>query len=140
MEVLMPNKNPFSDMDIVYSYSRAQAIADGVLHDVSETAKQTGFKLPVAVTDTIFQKFLLPSPELVEYGQSCEARLLDLLMVLYFMVRSLPRNHTGSRITFTVKFLMDAEKELYEEPVLTADCGPGDRGEAVITIMTEDDF
>ena len=134
----MPDRNPFLDMELVYVYTRAQAIADGVLHDVTEIAKLNGFSIPVAVTDTIFQKFLLPSPELVEYGQSYEARLLDVLMVLYFKIRSLPRDHIGSRITFTVKFLMDAENGEYVEPELTADCGPGDHGEPVITILDRD--
>lgn len=134
----MSEKNPFANMDMVYAYTRSQAIADGVLHDVSEIAKRNGFSIPVAVTDTIWCKYIDPSPELVEYGQSCEARLLDLLVVLYFKIRSLPRDSANSRITFTVKFLTDAEKEEYEEPKLTADCGPGDHGEPVITILMPD--
>ncbi len=134
----MPNKNPFADMEMIYAYTRSQAITDGVLHDVSEIAKLNGFSIPVAVTDTIWNKYIVPSPELVEYGQSCEARLLDVLVVLYFKIRSLPRDAANSRITFTVKFLMDAENEEYEEPELTADCGPGDHGEPVITILLPD--
>ena len=35
---------------LIFSYTRAQAIADGVLVDVSELAKQAGFRFPVAVT------------------------------------------------------------------------------------------
>ena len=120
----MSDKNPFANMDMVYAYTRRQAIADGVLHDVSEIAKRSGFSIPVAVTDTIWGRYIDPNSELVEYGQSCEARLLDLLMVLYFKIRSLPRGSSNSRITFTVKFLMNAEKEEYEETELTADCGP----------------
>ena len=34
---------------VIYAYTRAQAIEDGVLADVTETAKEAGFKLPVAV-------------------------------------------------------------------------------------------
>lgn len=34
----------------IFSYSRKQAIADGVLVDVSEMAREAGFKYPVAVT------------------------------------------------------------------------------------------
>lgn len=134
----MSDKNPFSEMDIVYAYTRAQAITDGVLHEVTKAATQTGFKLPVAVTDTIWSKYIEVTPELEEYGQSTEARLLDVLMVLYFKIHSLPHDHTASRITFTVKFLMDPENEEYEEPELTADCGPGDHGEPVITILLPD--
>ena len=32
---------------VIYSYSRAQAIAEGVLVDVTEIAKEAGFKWPV---------------------------------------------------------------------------------------------
>ena len=36
--------------DVIHSYSRTQAIKDGVPVDVTETAKECGFKYPVAVT------------------------------------------------------------------------------------------
>ena len=32
-------KNPFEGFEVISVYSRAQAIADGVLHDVTDTAK-----------------------------------------------------------------------------------------------------
>ena len=36
--------------DIISTYTRAQAIKDGVLIDVSSTAKEAGFEWPVAIT------------------------------------------------------------------------------------------
>ena len=36
--------------EVVYSYSRAQALADGVLIDVTDTAREAGFRWPVALT------------------------------------------------------------------------------------------
>ncbi|MGD9819896.1 MAG: DUF6573 family protein, partial [Desulfomonilaceae bacterium] len=38
----MSNDN---NWNVIYSYTRAQAIEDGVLVDVTEQAKATGFKL-----------------------------------------------------------------------------------------------
>ena len=35
---------------VIFSYTRAQAIADGVLIDATELAKEAGFRIPVAVT------------------------------------------------------------------------------------------
>ena len=35
---------------VIFSYTCAQAIADGVLVDVSKLAKEAGFRFPVAVT------------------------------------------------------------------------------------------
>lgn len=40
--------------DLIYSYTRQDAIDDGVFVDVSEVAKNTGFKIPVALTTNLF--------------------------------------------------------------------------------------
>ena len=130
-------KYPFEGSNIIFSYTRAQAIADGVLHDVSQTAKECGFRIPVAVTDTIWRRWVTVDhrPELLEVGQSTDARLRDLLMVLWFHIRKLPKDAKTDRLTFTVRFLMAPEDETVEEAELTADCGPGDAGEPVITVL-----
>ena len=128
-------KNPFEGFEVISVYTRAQAIADGVLHDVTDTAKECGFKIPVAVTSTIWGRWIEASPELQEYGQSTECRLRDLLTVLFFKIRALPKDATPRRLAFRVRFLMDAEKEACEEPELTCDIGPGDAGEPVLTIL-----
>lgn len=36
--------------EVIHAYTRAQAIEDGVLVDVSETAREAGFRWPVALT------------------------------------------------------------------------------------------
>jgi hypothetical protein len=36
--------------DSIYRHTRADALRDGVLIDVSETAKEAGFRYPVALT------------------------------------------------------------------------------------------
>ena len=130
-------KHPFWGHNIIFSYTRAQAIADGVLHDVSETAKECGFRIPVAVTDTVWKKWVCVDhrPELLDVGQSTEARLRDLLMVLHLRIRQLPKNARTERLVFRVRFLVDPEDETVEEAELTADCGPGDSGEPVVTVL-----
>ena len=40
----------FTAADIISSYTRADALADGQLIDVTQTAKEAGFRLPVALT------------------------------------------------------------------------------------------
>ena len=42
--------NPYDGFDVIYTYTREQAIEEGVLIDVSEMASEAGFKWPVAVT------------------------------------------------------------------------------------------
>ena len=51
----MPEPANAAAFDPVISvYTRAQAIGDGILVDVSETAREAGFKIPVAVTRTVW--------------------------------------------------------------------------------------
>ena len=44
----------FTQDDIIYTYTRAQAIEDGYLVDVSEVASEAGFRWPVAVTRAVW--------------------------------------------------------------------------------------
>ncbi len=121
--------------DIIYSYSRAQALTDGVLVDVSELAREAGFKLPVAVSDTLYHGYLTPPPELAKEGISVEGRLWDTLSVLRYAIKASPAT---DRITFNVLFAQVPDAE--PVPVdLLAVCGPGDSGEPVITIMLPSD-
>ena len=50
----MSNTNTIEDWAVIHSYTRKQAIADGVLVDVTDQAKFSGFKIPVAVTQTVW--------------------------------------------------------------------------------------
>ena len=52
----MSNGKDFGN--VIYSYTRAQAIADGVLIDVTDEAKAHGFKVPVAITDHLFHGYV----------------------------------------------------------------------------------
>lgn len=121
--------------DIIFKFSRADALAEGVLIDVSELASEAGFKLPVAVSDTLYHGCLTPPLELAKAGLSFEGRLWDTLSVLRYAIKTSP---TTDRITFTVLFTMAPDTE--PVPVeLLAICSPGDSGEPVITIMTPSD-
>jgi hypothetical protein len=40
----------YNNAELIHSYSRRQAIADGVLIDVTPTAREAGIKFPVALT------------------------------------------------------------------------------------------
>ena len=45
---------PWAGFTLIHSYTRKQAIEDGVLVDVTETAKARGFVVPVAMTAMVF--------------------------------------------------------------------------------------
>ena len=52
----------FEDADLIHRYSRADAIRDGVLIDVTEAAREAGFKLPVALTAAAWGKCVAVPP------------------------------------------------------------------------------
>ena len=77
----------YDDFQIIHAYSRRQAIEDGVLVDVSNTAKEYGFKIPVAITRNLLYSYIDPSEACGKVGQSLSGRLIDVLTVLYFEAR-----------------------------------------------------
>jgi hypothetical protein len=126
--------NKDESWNVVYSYSRAQAIADGVLVDVTEEAKAIGFKLHTVVTDHLFHGYVEPLAGLDGEGQSVTGRLHDLMVLALFAAR---KAMNTDRVTFKVDFLMaPGRKETIE---VVAHIGPGDHGEPVLTIMLPED-
>ncbi|HYW76195.1 MAG TPA: DUF6573 family protein [Gammaproteobacteria bacterium] len=121
---------------VIYSYSRAQAIADGVLVDVSDTAQEAGFVFPVAVTDTVWADCIAWSQrDNVEKRcyQDEPGRLWD---VLHMARLAIEQASHGQVLEYELYRVPRAEQARRPEPVkLKLVCGPGDDGEAVITIM-----
>lgn len=122
------------DFTLVSSYSRTQALADGVLVDVTAQAKETGFKLHTVVTDHLYHTFLVPPAGLEGEGQSVEGRLHDLFWMLLAAAR---QRLDQSRIEADVLFLMASGRR--ETVRVVAVVGPGDSGEPVLTIMLPGD-
>ena len=119
--------------DVIYAYTRAQAIEDGVLINVSPMAREAGFKFPVAITCGLWSEYITPSKDADLSCQSVEGRLWDTLMVFHAAAR-----HSDDRIVhFNVSYLMKGRK--MESPQLKGVVGPGDNGEPVITIMMIDE-
>lgn len=85
--------------DVIYSYSRSDALADGVLIDVSDIAREAGFTLPVAVSDNLYHSYIMPSLELAKEGQSPSGRLWDTLNVLRYAIKASP----GDRSSFSLR-------------------------------------
>lgn len=120
--------------EIIHSYTREQALEDGVLVDVSEMAQEAGIVFPVALTSELYHGYVVPSPELEGGGQSVDGRLWDVL----WMFRYYAQTCHGDRFTYAVGFLMEADADdagSVVEVDLKAVVGPGDHGESVITIM-----
>ena len=75
----MPNSAATASFGpVIFAYTRLQAIADGVLVDVTTTASEAGFTIPVAVTRTVWTR-LIALPEGYRGFQDESGRLWDVL-------------------------------------------------------------
>lgn len=121
--------------EVIFSYSRANALEDGVLIDISKAAAtiEAGICIPVAVTKGVFD-ILEPDADLKSEGQTFDGRLWDLWTIFKYELRRKGRD--ADEIHFAPLFLTDKRQD--PVPVkMWAKCGPGDNFEPVITIMFE---
>ena len=130
----------FEDADLIHRYTRAETLEDGTLVDVTDTAKEAGFGIPVALTRTAWSDCVAWTEEDTEcvVYQDESGRLWDLL---WMAINAARRNTEASRLEF--KVLRVPRDSRTGQPVsvpLVLDIGPGDQGEAVITIGFAEDF
>jgi hypothetical protein len=127
----------------IFCYTRADAIRDGVLVDVSRTIEPCPFKYPVAMTRAAWEAVIqaggqwAPGPETefeelqLPAGQDIRGRTHD---VFTMMRHAIARGTTPDRIHFSV--LVDVHGNGRKTKVdLYSICGPGDTAEPVITIL-----
>lgn len=103
-------------------YTRAQAIADGVLVDVSDQAKRFGIRFPVAITDGLYST-------LTQAAQTDAFKTLCVDLLLITMRQHISRASDSNRIDFAVKIPHLPPISAY------ALCTPGDTPEPVLTVM-----
>ena len=106
-----------------------------MLIDVSATAREAGFKYPVALTAAAWVKCVA-----VPSAVSCQdeaGRLWDVLTMLRHAARGQPE---GAReVRFGVHVRSDNRGRTPPLVRLKALCGPGDQGEPVLTVMLPDE-
>ena len=69
---------------IIYTYTRAQAVADGVQVDVTKTAQEAGIKFPMFLTRAVFDAYVAVPPDVT--GQDEAGRLWDLVWMARFAI------------------------------------------------------
>jgi hypothetical protein len=125
----------------IYAYTRAEALEDGVLVDVSETAREADFIVPAAVTRAVWQRYIewTSQDTANQTIQHQEGRLWDVLSMLMFTIKiSHPETQ---RIIYQLSVIpRDGKTRSAKCIKLKSLLGGGDNGEPVITIMllTED--
>ena len=136
--------HPFDDAPVVHRYTRADAVRDGTLVDVTETGREAGFKVPVAITAAVQDQCVRWTEDDARrkprVHQDEDGRLWDVLWMAacrsreiarsgrhasaaLFQVIVVPRPGHGGRRLCTLKLVI----------------GPGDAAEAVATIMLPDE-
>jgi hypothetical protein len=126
-------KKPFfSEDDLIFAYTRKQALEDGVLIDVTETAKEAGFRYPVAVTAALWAD-INAIPKSKQSWQDVQGRLWDVLCM--GRCATLHSKKSGSTLLYTL--IMHVGRDTYYTVRLV--CGPGDEGEPVVTLMRPDE-
>lgn len=128
--------------EVIHAYTRAQGIADGELVDVSETAREAGFRFPVALTRAVWA-------DCVEWSESDakrqsrthqdkNGRLWDVLFMASRAVKLAQRGR--DRVLYTIARVPRGGRASAPSPVrLRVHIGPGDTPDPVITIMQENE-
>ena len=122
--------------EVIYSYTRAQAIDDGVLIDATEMAREAGFKWPVALTVAAWSDCVAWSDADNERQvyQDQSGRLWDVLFMASFAVRT--ANNANRQLQFDLQRIpRNGRSTTSQRLTLKLILGPGDGGEPVITIM-----
>jgi hypothetical protein len=127
------NGKPGTDWEVIHTYTRAQALADGVLIDVTETAREAGILHPTALTAAAWAECVCV-PEGVD-DQDEVGRLRDLLWMLRLEAR---RRRDGASETHFELWVRN-NGWAHDLVRLKAVCGPGDELEPVITVMLPDE-
>lgn len=117
------------ELEVIHTYSRQQAIEDGTLIDVTETAREVGFKYPVALTWAVWCRYVCVPDGVL--AQDEVARLWDLLWMTKMAIQKASRDASQVGVWLSVRNDNHAPSLV----MLKAQVRPGDDGEPVITVM-----
>ena len=126
--------------DVIFTYTRAQALADGVLIDVSALAQQAGFVLPVAITAQAFAECVAwrEADSLHQVHQDETARLWDVLFTAAHAIRT--EADVRNELAFGLERVPRDGHSIEAAAVcLKLLIGPGDDGDPVVTVMLPDE-
>ena len=122
--------------NVISTYTRTQAIEDGVLIDVGSMANEAGFKWPVAVTAAVWADCIAWTEDdcRQQVYQDESGRLWDVLYLASHAIRTSKRS--GDRLLFQF-YRVPRDGHSTEAVLVTLRLivGPGDSGEPVITIL-----
>src|SRR5512137_1007000 len=84
-----PNHQADDFGPVIFSYTRAQAVADGVQVEVTKTAAEAGIRFPMFLTRAVFDAYVSVPPDVS--GQDESGRLWDIVwMTRFAIIRAKP--------------------------------------------------
>ena len=129
-------QDPFAGAEVIYAYTRKDALADGMQVDLSETAREAGLKFPVFLTRAVWENYVR-----VPDGVRCQdekGRLRDIV----WMLRCAARRTSGPQMTFKLHVRNDNRDRIPPLVTLKAVCGPRDIDDpmpAITILMLNED-
>lgn len=88
---MSPTTQP-QEWEVISVYTAADALEDGILTDVSKTAREAGFKIPVRITAGVLA-LIEPDEKARKYGQDFAGRLWNVLWMCSLAVRRNPDDY-----------------------------------------------
>ena len=122
--------------EVIYTYTRAHAIADGFQMDATTTAQEAGIRFPVFITRAVYDAYVTIPPDVA--GQDEAGRLWDVVWMLQFAIRKSQPGKT--RLPFALYVRNDNRRPLLVK--LIATCGPLDVDDpqpAIVVTMPDED-
>ncbi len=122
--------------NVISTYTRAQAIEEGVLVDTGSMANEAGFKWPVALTSAVWADCVAWTDDdsRKQTHQDQSGRLWDVVYMASYAIRT--SKDSGDRLLFQVyRVPRDGHSTKAVCTTLKLIIGPGDTGKPVITVL-----
>jgi hypothetical protein len=127
------NNHPFGE--VIYAYTRSQAIADGFQIEATKTAQEAGIRFPVFLNRSVYDAYVAVPPDVASQDEA--GRLWDVVWMLRFAIR---KAQTGqARLPFALYVRNANHRPRLVK--LVAMCGPLDIDNPIpaITVMLPDE-
>jgi hypothetical protein len=138
-----PDHSAFRDPQfaLVYAYTRAQALADGIQVDVTTTAREAGITFPVFLTRAVFEQYVTVPDGVTAQDEA--GRLWDIVWMLRFAIlrASTLNAHPSTSHRLPVALYVRNDNRKARLVKLVATCGPLDLDDPqpAITVMLPDE-
>lgn len=128
------NSNPSGE--VIYAYTRAQAVADGFQVDVTKAAQEAGIRFPVFLTRTVFNSYVAVPDGI--HAQDEAGRLWDIVWMLRFAIRRAAAQGV-TRLPFALYVRNDNRCPKLVKLVATCGALDVDDPQPAITVMMPDE-